>query len=249
MLRAAHGESVLAGHPDIDHTYASVSHAYYWPGLFADVAHFVRSCSVCAASKSSNQLCMGTESFPAIPLQPFTSWAMDLIGPLPASKKGKTWIVSWVDRMSKTIVSAVTADKDMSSEAIALLTICKICCRFGLPLNLTMDNDIKFVSSLWKSLWRLCGTKLRFTSRYNVQSDPTESANRQVLEALQAAVATVAQHNEWDDALPHVTFGLNAHMSAATKDRPFEFAHGLRARVPLTMGLPDHATSRDETPD
>jgi len=124
MLRGAHGDSVLAGHPGIDRNYAAVSYAYYWPGLFADMVHFVHSCSICAASKSSNKLRMGT----AILLQPFTSWAMDLIGPLPVSKKGNTWIVSWVDRTSKTIVASATAD----SEAIALLTFHKICCRFGL---------------------------------------------------------------------------------------------------------------------
>jgi len=55
VLRAAHGDTVtgLTGYPGIDRTYAAVSYAYYWPGLFADVAHFVRSCNVCAASKSS----------------------------------------------------------------------------------------------------------------------------------------------------------------------------------------------------
>ena len=84
--------------------------------------------------------------------------------------------MTWVDRTSKTIVAAAAADTDMSSEAIALLTFREIYCRFGLPLNLTMDNDVKFVSSLWKSLWHLCGTKLRFTSSYNPQSDPAERA-------------------------------------------------------------------------
>ena len=47
LLRAAHGDSVLTGHPEIDRTYAAVSYdAYYWSGLFADVAHFLRSCNV-----------------------------------------------------------------------------------------------------------------------------------------------------------------------------------------------------------
>jgi len=57
-------------------------------------------------------------------------------------------------------------------------------------------------------------------------------------------VATVAQYDEWDDALPHKTFGLHSHMSAITKVSLFEFVHGFcaAARVPLTMGLPDHAT-------
>jgi len=42
VLRAAHGDSKLAGHTDIDRTTAAVSHAFFWPGLHADVAHFVR---------------------------------------------------------------------------------------------------------------------------------------------------------------------------------------------------------------
>ena len=78
---------------------------------------------------------------------------------------------------------------------------------------------------------------MRFTSNYNPQSDPTERANRQVLEVLRAAVATVVQFDEWDEVLPHVTFGLNTHLSTVTKVSPFEFAHWFLARVPLTMGL------------
>ena len=43
VLRAAHGDSTLAGHLGIDKITASVSHAFYWPGLHADVAHFMRT--------------------------------------------------------------------------------------------------------------------------------------------------------------------------------------------------------------
>jgi len=58
------------------------------------------------------------------------------------------------------------------------------------------------------------------------------------MEALWAAVATVAQYDEWDLALPHITFGLNTHVSTITKVSPFEFAHGIPARVLLTFGHP-----------
>jgi len=134
-------------------------------------------------------------------------------------------------------VAAAAKEGQMSSEALALMTFREICCRFGLPLHLAIDNDVKFVSALCQSLWNLCGTKLRFTSSYNPQSDPAERANRQLLKALRAAVATVVQYDKWDEALPYVTFGLNTHVSTATKVSPFEFAHGFPARVPLTMGL------------
>jgi len=88
-------------------------------------------------------------------------------------------------------------------------------------------------------LWHICGTKLRFTSTYHPQADPAERANQQVLEALRAAVTTVVQYDEWDRALPHITFSLNNHVSTATRMSPFEFAHGFTTRTLLTLGLTD----------
>ena len=219
VLRAAHGDNVLARHPGVGRTSAAVTvaHSYYWPRLFADVAHFVRSesCKTCVAAKSSNQKRMGAESYSAVPIQPFTSWVMDLIGPLPMTKLGPEWIVTWVDHTSKTIVAAPAHSDRTSAEDIAALTFQEICCRFGLPLTLTMDND------------------------------PVQRANWQVLEGLWATVSTVVQYDEWDLTLPLITFGLNCHISAATGVSPFEFAHGFSPRVPLTMGL-DDAVSEEQ---
>jgi len=90
---------------------------------------------------------------------------------------------------------------------------------------------------------------LRFTSSYKPQSDPAERANQQVLEALREAVDTAAQYDKWNDALPNVTSRLNTHMSVTTKVSLVEFAHGFRACVPLTIELPDPATSTDEITD
>jgi len=135
VLRAPHGDSVLAGHPGVGRTSAVVAHSYHWPRLFADVAHFVRSCKTCAAAKSSNQKRMGAESYSAVPIQPFTSWAMDLIGPLPTTKLGHEWIVTWVDRPSKTIVAAPVHSDRTSSEDIADFTFKEINCRFWVAVD------------------------------------------------------------------------------------------------------------------
>jgi len=79
---------------------------------------------------------MRAESYSAVPIQQFTSWAMDLIGHLPTMKLGHKWIVTWVDRTSKTIVAAPAHSDRTSAEDIAALTFKEISCRFGpgLPL-------------------------------------------------------------------------------------------------------------------
>ena len=138
------------------------------------------------------------------------------------------------------IVARALRQGNSSAKALAELTFEAICCRFGLPARLTHDNDVRF-RSLWKELWRLLNTKITCTSAYNPQADPAERANRQVLEALRAAVASVTDFDQWDQALPHLCFGLNTHPSSATNTSPFELAHGFPARVPLTLDLAEHA--------
>jgi hypothetical protein len=121
------------------------------------------------------------------------------------------------------------------------MTFEAICCCFGLPARLTHDNDVRF-RSMWKELWRLLDTKITCTSAYNPQADPAERANRQVLEALRAVVASVTDFDQWDQALLHLCFGLNTHPSSATNTSPsFELAHGFPGRVPLTLDLAEHA--------
>lgn len=237
VLQAAHGGGPLVGHPGIARTAAAVARYFYWPRLYADVEHFVRSCRTCAAAKPSNRLRLGSESFDPIPVQPFTHWSMDLIGPLPKTKTGNDWIVTWVDRTSKTIVARACKSGRSSGADLADLTFEAICCQYGIPARLTHDNDVRF-KKFWTQLWTLVGTKLTPTSAWNPQADPAERANRQVQEALRAAIATVGAFDEWDRALPYITFGLNTQLSTATGTSPFELAHGFAARTPLALGLP-----------
>jgi len=44
-----HWQDRALRHPGIDRTTASIAHSFHWPGLYADVAHFLRSCPTCAA--------------------------------------------------------------------------------------------------------------------------------------------------------------------------------------------------------
>ena len=239
ILHAAHGEAMV-GHPGVTRTAANIAQFFWWPNLFRDVGHFVRSCRTCSTTKSSSGLQLGVDNFSSVPVQPFTHWSMDLIGPLPKSRSGNDLILTWVDRTSKLIVARALRQGNSSARVLADMTFEAICCRFGLPARLTHDNDVRF-RSLWKELWRLLNTKITCTSAYNPQADPAERANRQVLEALRASVASVTDFDQWDQALPHLCFGLNTHPSSATNTSPFELAHGFPARVPLTLDLTAHA--------
>jgi len=55
---------------------------------------------------------------------------MDLIGPLPTTKLGNNWIVTWVDRTTKTIVAAATKALTYK-ETLAQLTFREIFVNLG----------------------------------------------------------------------------------------------------------------------
>ena len=246
VLAAAHGGNVLVGHPGIARTAASVSRYYWWPDLFRDVAQFVRSCKACATSKASTHRRLGAPAFSAVPEAPFTHWAMDFIGPLSKSGRGHDWIVTWVDRTSKMIVAAPAKTGAMSGQDVAAMTFHHICCRFGVPLFLTHDNDVRF-KTVWRDIWKRIGVTLKFTAAYNPQANPAERANRQVLEALRTSVETVTAFEDWDLALPEICFGLNNSVTSATGMSPFELAHGFAARTPLNIDIA--STERPSTED
>jgi hypothetical protein len=169
VLHAAHG-GALVGHPGITRTAANIAQFFWWPNLFRDVAHFVRSCRTCATAKGSTGLRLGVDSFSSEPLQPFTHWSMDLIGTLPKSRSGNDLIITWVDRTSKLIVAKTLRQGNSSAKVLAESTFEAICCRFSLPGGLTHDNDVRF-RSLWKA-----------RSRFHARSPCSASVCSRVLE-------------------------------------------------------------------
>jgi hypothetical protein len=92
-----------------------------------------------------------------------------------------------VDSTSKLIVAWAFRQGNSSAKVLADLTFETICHCFGLPARITHDNNVRF-RWMRKELKWLLNTKITCTSAYNPQTDPAELANRQVLEALRAAV-------------------------------------------------------------
>ncbi|CAA7407447.1 unnamed protein product [Spirodela intermedia] len=42
---------------------------------------------------------------------------------------------------------------------------------YGLPKSIVSDHDIRFTNHFWRTLWRLLGTKLKFSTAYHPQTD------------------------------------------------------------------------------
>lgn len=92
--------SLSSGHSGIKRTIELVRNSFWWPNLINDVSEYVKSCSVCAQSKTPRELPAGLLEPLPIPQRPWSHLAVDFVTDLPSSN-GNTTILTIVDRFSK----------------------------------------------------------------------------------------------------------------------------------------------------
>ncbi|GJT64869.1 ty3-gypsy retrotransposon protein [Tanacetum coccineum] len=90
QLLAEFHSSFIGGHAGINATVKRLSSTFTWLGLKKDVAHFVKSCTVCQAIKHPNHKPYGLLQPLPTPSQPWHDISMDFITQLPPSK-GKVY--------------------------------------------------------------------------------------------------------------------------------------------------------------
>ena len=91
VLEMAHSIP-LAGHLGKKKTTDRILQRFYWPTMYKDIAEFCRTCESCQKTSGRKEV-----RVPLIPLpiisQPFQRIAMDIVGPLPRSRRGNRYVL------------------------------------------------------------------------------------------------------------------------------------------------------------
>ena len=100
----------------------------------------------------------------------------------------------------------------------------------GVPESIVSDRDTKFMSTFWRELHRLMGTKLLMSAVFHPQTDgTTEWANCSIGQILRMIIND-AQKN-WANKCPMVEFALNSSVSTTTGFTPFELNQGYMPQI------------------
>ena len=112
----------MRGHLGQDKTLSRLKQCFYWPGHWNDVNQWCRTCSICATRKTPS-LEMKATVTPVKAGYPMQIVATDILGPLPVSPSGNSYLLvasdyftRWVEDYPIPNQEAVTVATKLTQE-------------------------------------------------------------------------------------------------------------------------------------
>jgi hypothetical protein len=171
---------------------------------------------------------------------------MDYMSGLPSTKWGNDCVFVVVDHFSKMAI-LVACKKSITVEATAKLFFERVWVHFGIPQTIVSDQDSRFLSTFWSSLWSLLDTKLTKSMTFHPQTDgQTEVVNRMIVHILH--MYNSKHPCTWDESLPYVQHSYNRALHSSTDHNPFQVGLGFQPLGPIDVALPLAVTSTDSSP-
>ena len=133
--------------------------------------------------------------------------------------------------------------RDITAGALQKFFWQNIVCRFGVPKEVTVDNDNQFDCATFRQFSTQLGTNLCFASVYHLQSNgAVERANGIIFACIKKNITELPKW-KWAIELPRVIWSPNTTESRAMKFTPFKLLYGEEAVTPEEIKLKSWRTA------
>ncbi|KAI4473920.1 hypothetical protein M0804_015104 [Polistes exclamans] len=97
--------SAIGGHKGVTKTYNRIRQKYHWPNMKKDIQEYIRNFEGCQLKKLVRIKSKAPMILTDTPGAAFDKIAMDIVGPLPETKKGNKYILTIQDSLTKFFVA------------------------------------------------------------------------------------------------------------------------------------------------
>ena len=119
---------------------------------------------------------------PQLLIEPFERWALNFVGPITPASKGKSYILVYMDYVTKWIeAKALPRAMDQAVEDFQYEDIFS---HFGVPREIVTNQGTQFTSKLIQSLMQQFKIKHRFSTPYHPQPNGQAESTNKVLESI-----------------------------------------------------------------
>ena len=229
VMKEYHNEPTSA-HLGIFKTHRKICLRYYWPGMFQDITDYIRKCDTCSKYKHAQTQPKGLMGKPKQCYRPFQAVSIDLVGPLPKSRSGYTFLLVVTCCFSKYV--SIFPLRRATSALVAKNFERGIILLHGVPETVIADNGVQFTGSEFqKVIKRYKVPNMHFTPRYTPQVNLVERYNKTIMTAVSSYVGE--NHRNWDEHLNEIQLAINSAVNESTGFTPFFLVHG---REPIIDG-------------
>uniref|UniRef100_A0A8C1V5B8 Gypsy retrotransposon integrase-like protein 1 n=1 Tax=Cyprinus carpio TaxID=7962 RepID=A0A8C1V5B8_CYPCA len=235
--------SLSSGHPGIQRTEELVRNSFWWPNLTKDVSLYVKSCSMCAQSKTPRKLPAGLLEPLPIPRRPWSHLAVDFITDLPSSN-GCTTILVIVDRFSKScrLVPLKALPTAMETAQALFQHVFRI---YGIPEDIVSDRGPQFTSRVWQAFCKQLDINVSLTSGYHPQANgQVERVNQEIGRYLRSYCSQ--EQERWNEFLPWAEYARNSLTHSSTGLTPFKCVLGYQPPMFPWSGEPSEVPAVDD---
>ena len=214
-------EEATAGHHDLKRTLRLFVRNYFNKNERQLMQNRIENCEPCIrAKKSPKNIPLGL--YP-VPNQPFTTWSVDLLGPLPTTVKGHKYILVTRDYTTRYTVLQPLTSKDADQLTGALRETIS---HYGSPQTILSDNAAELKSETMIKFCRFYNIQKVQVAPYHPQSQGlAERVNREVNKMIRILSQTLAV-DDWDELLNVIQLSINNSLNSSIGDSPFYMLYG-----------------------
>lgn len=206
-----------AAHLGIYKTFHRVAALYYWPKMKTFVTNYVNKCKICQASKVPNVPRPGFMGKPKSVQFPFQIISIDLMGYLPRSTSGNTFLLVITDWLTKYVLMHPLRNATASSIVKYLEN--EVFLVYGVPQIVMADNGAQFTSREFKGLLdRYKVPKLWYNAKFHPQVNFVERTNKVIGSAIRSYVHE--NHRTWDKEINKIAQAIRTARSEVTGYSP-----------------------------
>ena len=230
LLKLAHDD---LGHNGTARTYMILRRSYYWKGMKAYVALYVKRCSLCREhNATATRYVKGSFEIPKAPMD-FIS--MDLIGEFhPPSSHRNRYALTVICMLTGWVWCVPIPDK--TANAVLKAYLQDIHHVFGPSRKILSDNGTEFKNELFDRVAKELGIQHKvYSPPYHPQSNGRIEGFHLFLKACMAK--HISPGLEWDEVCPIATAAYNFLPNEHSRESPFFLMFGRDPRIPLTEAL------------
>jgi transposase InsO family protein len=241
LIREAH-DQISSAHPGKSKTARILGQKYYWKGLYASVAQYVRNCHACKRSHVPRDRTPGLLHPLPVPDRPWQHITMDFKS-FPKDKHGYDTAYVVIDRLSKQSIS-IPCYKTTTAKDMAQLYVSYVYRHRGAPQTVVSDRGPQFISQFWTEFCRILGIQIKLSTAFHPQTDGQTEVMNQYLDQRLRPFVNYYQDN-WSELLPIMDYAQLTLPHDSIGMSPFELLNAYPPRTSFDWQTPTATTARE----